>query len=538
LPGALLALLLAVAATAADDTPAPPSRPTITAIEIHGATAFSREDILALTRLREGGELRRPPEAIAEGLASRYRIAGYPAARVAARFDAAAGRLVLDVEEGTLVEVRIEGLNPIASRRALAGLGLETGRVLREADIWEAFARLERASEGTIRSTADPPWTVEPVSGGARLVVPLESKSALFNIGPWGPRPVARYNRVDGVSLGIGSELSLTDASRYNHLRFMGRASYGFSAETVRYVLGVDRPFFGSGKLVLGYSYHDLTDSDDGFRRYGLEEAPGGTINTGKNSDFFRRLGHEAYAIFRASRTTQLGVSFRSDGYTSLPVVTDSDEPNPRIEEGRMRSLIGSVRWASEGDLFPTRGHERDAYLLPSLYLSSPRKPQRWRAEGTYEIATPGMGSDFDFSRFIGRVRFHRALSVHHVLDAVAYGGFTGGEPPLPKRFFLGGIGTLRGFEKKEFEGRHLALVAAEWAIRPGRFWPAVVPFYDGGVAWGAAPGSSGWRNDAGLGLRWPADTDVFARVDAAVPFDPEPAKRTVKWNLRVQIPF
>src|SRR5262249_34005172 len=154
----------------------------------------------------------------------------------------------------------------------------------------------------------------------------LESKSALFHIGPWGPRPVARYNRVDGVSLGLGSELSLTDASRYNHVRLMARASYGFSAETVRYVLAVDRPFLGSRKLVLGYSSHALPDSEDGFRRFGLEEAPGGTINTGKNSDYFRRLGHEAYAFFRAGRTTQLGVSFRSDGYTSLPVVTDSDE--------------------------------------------------------------------------------------------------------------------------------------------------------------------------------------------------------------------
>jgi hemolysin activation/secretion protein len=541
LPGALLALLLGLAAPAParGEEPTPTPRPRVREIEIRGATAFERDDILSLVRLQPGDELRRDPDKIAQGLASRYHIAGYPAARVVASFDAAQAKLVLEIDEGQLVEVRIEGLSDAGRRRALEALHLETGRVLREADIWEAFARLERESEGTIRSTADPPYTVEPVPGGTRLVVPLEGKPARFVLRPWGPRAVARFNRVDGLSLGLASEFTLTDTSSYNHLRFTARASYGWSAETVRYILGIDRPFLRGGKLVLGYAYHDLTDSDDGFRRYGLDEAPGGTINTRENSDYFRRLGHEAYAFLRPTRSTQIGASFRSDGYTSLPVATDSDEPNPAIEEGRMRSLVGTVRWASEGDLFPDRATERDSYLFPSLYLSSPTKPRRWRAEATYELSTPGLGSDFDFSRFIGRLRFHRPLTTHHTVDAGAFVGFTGGEPPRPRRFFLGGVGTLRGFEKKEFEGRHMALVAGEWTVRPGRFWPAVIPFYDGGLVWGGVQASSGWKHDAGLALRWPAESVVFARVDAAVPWNPESGqKRTVKWNLRIQIPF
>jgi hemolysin activation/secretion protein len=542
LSAALLALLLGLAAPSPerDEQPPPPAPARVSEIEIRGASAFSRDDVLSLIRLQPGEPLRRDPDTIAAGLASRYRIAGYPGARVAASFDAATGRLVLDVDEGTLVEVRVEGLGDSAARRAHATLGLQTGRVLREADIWEAFARLERESEGTIHSTADPPYTVEQAPGGARLVVPLESRSAGFLLRPWGPRAVARVNRVDGLSLGLFSEFRLTDASAYNHLRFTARASWAFSAKTARYVLGVSRPFLAGGKLVLGYSYHDLTDSDDGFRRFGLEEAPGGAINTEENSDYFRRLGHEAYAFFRAARTTEIGVSFRSDGYTSLPVVTGSDEPNPAIEEGRMRSFVGAVRWASEGDLFRDRATARDSYLLPSLYLSSPAKPERWRAEATYELSTPGLGSDFDFSRFIGRLRFHRPLGTHHVLDAGTLFGFTGGDPPRPKRFFLGGLGTLPGFEKKEFTGRHMALFAGEWTVKPGRFWPAIIPFYDGGLVWGGeASSSSGWRNDAGLALRWPPESAVFARVSAAVPLDPvSGTKRTVKWNLRVQIPF
>jgi len=151
----------------------------------------------------------------------------------------------------------------------------------------------------------------------------------------------------------------------------------------------------------------------------------------------------------------------------------------------------------------------------------------------------PGLGSEFDFRRFIGRLRFHRALTTHHVIDAGAILGVTGGQPPRPKRFFLGGLGTLRGFETKEFTGRHMALASVEWSVRPGRFWPAVIPFYDGGALFGGGAASTGWKHDGGLGLRWPAESSVFARVDAAVPFNPGAGRdRSVKWNLRIQIPF
>ena len=50
---------------------------------------------------------------------------------------------------------------------------------------------------------------------------------------------------------------------------------------------------------------------------------------------------------------------------------------------------------------------------------------------------------------------------------------------------------------------------------------------------------ATGWKHDAGLGLRWPQTSPIFARVDAAVPFNPDPGRaRKTQWNLRVQIPF
>lgn len=514
--------------------------PRVQEIEIRGAQAFDREAVLALIRLHPGDPLRRSPEAIAQGLTKRYRLAGYPAARVGVRFDEGSGLVLIEVDEGKLAEVVVVGLEGAASRRAIETMRLEIGKPLREGDLWSAIARLDSASEETVHAEGAPPYTVEETPDGARVVFHLRRDPAHFHVRPWGPRAAARYNRVDGLNLGLTTEVALTDASSYNHLRLMARAYYAFSSHKVRYTLGIERPFGRGQRYALGYEFHDLTDSEDAFRRWGLEEAPGGSYNSRKTSDLFRRLGHEAYAFARVGTRAQVGLAFRSDGYTSLPVITDTDEPNPRVEEGRMRSLIGTVRFASRGALYPSRRSESASFLFPSLYLSPTPKPDRWRVEATYEVSRPGLGSDFDFARFIGRVRLHQPLFAGHVLDSVAYVGSSTGSPPLPKRFFLGGLGTLRGFDRKQFTGKNMVLAIGEWSwLPPSPYVPAVIPFYDGAALWGGGVAGTGWKHDAGLGLRWPQTSRVFARVDAAVPFNPEPGQaRKVQWNLRLQFPF
>jgi len=534
-PFALLLLL------ASDADPTQAERPVAKEIDIRGADAFGREEILGFIRLQPGEPLRRDPPAIAVGLERRYKLSGYPAAVVAASFDEGALRLTLDVEEGHLLEVSVDGLDGAAREAALKALGFEMDRVLREGDIWAAVARLGSVSEGTVKLVpGGPPWTVEAVPGGARLHLRLEKEPARFDLGLWGPRVQGRKNRVDGWSAGLFSETTLTRASSYNHLRLRAGGTYSFGSKKVRYTLGFHQPFGPQGRFGLGYEYHDLTDSEDTFRRYGLEEVPGGTYNTQKAVDFFRRIGHEAYLFARLDSRTQLGAAFRSDGYTSLLVRSPDDEPNPSVEEGRMRSIVGTVRFASRGDLYRTGRYERDSYHFPSLYMIPAPKPERVRAEATFEVSRPGLGSDFDFSRLIVRLRVQQPVAHRHRFDGLAYVGFTDGAPPLPKRFFLGGLGTLRGFDKKQFGGQNMTMTSLEWCwLPPRRFIPAAIPFYDGGALWGGDAPATGWKHDAGLGLRWPQTSSVFGRLDAAVPFNPDPGQaRKVQWNLRLQIPF
>jgi hemolysin activation/secretion protein len=219
-------------------------------------------------------------------------------------------------------------------------------------------------------------------------------------------------------------------------------------------------------------------------------------------------------------------------------VATGSSDPNPAITEGRMRSLVATARFTSAGDLHPSRSSERASFLQRDLY-GVPREPPRaLRAEATFEVASPrALGGDFDFRRFIGNARGHVALTGRTALEARLLVGLTSGTVPLEKRFFLGGVGTLRGYALKVFPGGNITLATAEARFDPGSRVPRFAVFYDGGVAWDSGVTGAGWKSAIGAGIKWPASGSVFARVDVARAVG-DPHESKVRVGGRVQIPF
>jgi serine/threonine protein kinase len=111
-------------------------------------------------------------------------------------------------------------------------------RSFSDAELWEALARLQEASEGAIQPVGQPPFTVENTDTGARVTFHLHAVAARFHLRGAGPRGSGRYNRVDGVTPGAFLELAITNRKSYNHWRVFGVAAYGFSAKNLRYAAG------------------------------------------------------------------------------------------------------------------------------------------------------------------------------------------------------------------------------------------------------------------------------------------------------------
>jgi len=539
---AVLVAALAAWAFAAAAAPGA-DQPRIREIAIKGAQAYDRPAVLRIIRLKPGDTLWRDAAAVAGALEDRYHVQGYPAARVAGSFDAATGVLSLDVDEGRLVSVEVVGLEGKAQRHALEVLALETGTVLRDRDVTKALRRLEKASDGSVEADADEPYTVERVAEGGRLTVRLRPTGVRLSIVPGGPG-TEPMTKVDGFAPWIGAEAEIRDPASYNNTNVYASGTYGFASHDPRYVLGIRRPFGSGRRLTLGYEFHDLSDSDDIYRLLGFEQAPSTIIATFTTRDYYRRKGHEAYGFVRLFQGAHLGLTWRGDEYSSLPVVSSGRffshaeaRPNPAIDEGSMRSLIATFRWANRGELFGSRRRERDSFLLRSPYDTRLEEGQELRVEATYEVASPDLGGDFSFQRFIGNIRAARDVAASHQVRAHVLVGLTGGDVPVQRRFALGGMGTLRGFEIKSFSGDNAALASVEWLVRLPKPFPGLVGFYDGGSVWDSGTGQD-WKSDLGVGVEWPAGQGFFLRADFAWPLQDDPGGKSSRFLIRFRLPI
>jgi hypothetical protein len=549
-PLAARILALVVAATAAVGGPpgagtlSAADQPRIREIQVRGAEAYDRSAVLRIIRLKPGDSLWRDAPAVAAALETRYHIQGYPAARVTGSFDAATGVLTLDVDEGKLVSVQIDGLEGKAQEHALEVLALESGKVLTDRDVSKAIRQLEKASDGALVADVENPYTVAPVAGGGAVTIHLRRTGPRIAISPGGPGLAQLKNKVDGFAPWAGVEVTLPDYGSYNHTNVYGRGSYGFASKDPRYVLGARRPFGSGRRLTLGYEFHDLTDSDDVYRMIGFEEPPAMIITNAQTRDYYRRKGHEAYGFVRLFSGAHLGLTWRGDDFFSLPVVSSGrffskkdPRPNPFIDDGSMRSVIATLRWANRGELFASGRRERDSFLLRSLYDSRMEEGQELRAEATYEIASRGLGGDFSFRRFIGTARAYRDLTASHAVRGHVLLGLTSGEVPLQRRFAIGGLGTLRGFEDKAFSGDHAALATFEWLVRLPSPFPGLVAFYDGGTAWDRGSDRD-WQSDVGAGVEWPAGRGFFVRGDFAFPLQRETGEKSMRFTWRIRLPI
>jgi len=529
-PGLVPALALTLTCAAA---PASASDgPTVDAVELRGVEAYGLDQVLRIVRIRPPQALRRSPEAIASTLATRYRDDGYPAAAVAGSYDPESRRLILTAQEGRLAQVVFEGLSARAAQRALHAIDLAPGRVVRDADIVDAFGRLEAASGGALGHGES---RVETTPEGTRLVLtPTRSRARLAPLfGGHDLRPVYPWTRVDGLNLPLGVELTLFDLARYEHLRVYAAAFYGTSSEKARYVAGAARPV---GPVTLGYEHHDVTDTDDLYRSFDIAGARGTAVHFEAFANYFRRRGDEGYVFLRVASSAHVGVAYRSDRYDTLPVTTGSSDPNLPVTPGDMRSLLATVRFDPAG-LFADGDDERRSYLQRSLY-GTREPPRRYvRGEATFETASPdSLGGDFDFRRFTGNVRGHQGLGARAAIDLRALVGLSGGTLPIQKLFVLGGVGTLRGYPDRSFTGDRMAQVTTEARLDTGRRLPRLIAFYDGGETWTSGTGV-GWKSSAGFGAQWPASGPLFLRADFAYPVG-DAAAAKLRTLFRLQIPF
>jgi hypothetical protein len=535
----LLALVLAQAG-------APEAPPVIRTLVLEGATVFDQATTERLVGLRPGRALYRDAASAAAALESAYHIRGYPAARVTGRLDAATGALTLTVDEGRLAAVTVEGVGPGAARQALEALELPTGAVLDDAEVARALRQLDQRAGGAFETRGDPPYTVDRMAEGVRLTLHLATRKAQLRLGRGGTGRASLYNRVDGYAPGMRAGLTVFDPASFNHLELHAHLTHGFASGHPRFALGARKPFGPQRLVTLGYEFHDLTDTDDTFRGRLPETPPGRHVFFSIFEDYYRRRGHEAFAFARLGHRAHFGVSYRAETHQSLPLEADGSfffdktaPPNPAVAEGRLRSLVFTLRASGADALFTQPEAEAESFLVRDPYGTRFWRDEGWRAEATYERADPGsLGGDLDFHRLLAHLRAARALAPRHHLDGRVLLGLGSDGLPPQRRLALGGMGTLRGRALREVSGDRMALVTGEYSFEPGSPWPGLALFYDGGSAWSSNRTGRGWLSDVGVGFVWPGGGRRLARLDVALPLNDPGPQRTLRVTGHLLLPF
>ncbi|MCA1560291.1 MAG: hypothetical protein LC753_15305 [Acidobacteria bacterium] len=340
---ALCACLLAGPVRAQDVPAKPDAAPVLEELIAKGASIFDRDDVLWLLPLRIGEQLPGTPDRVAELLQERYAHEGFEAAEVHASYDAATGRLTLDVEEGEIDGIEITGLRASRAEAFRAGLeerGIRTGIIYNARDVSRAVNALLTTRRGlSVLDQAGSTLSRAAIAG---------YWSSRFHASISGSRSVRACRRArisstrSTAAPGLSFEAVRFDHRRLNHTFIGGHLAYKFGREEPGFSIGFEQGLLRTPRAFAGAEVHDITASDDWWRISSTEQSL--VALTFKNTfrDYYRRRGVQVFAAVRPGSHHEMVVSLRKDRHEALGNETDYSffrddhpyRPNPATPGG------------------------------------------------------------------------------------------------------------------------------------------------------------------------------------------------------------
>jgi hypothetical protein len=490
--------------------PAPPA-PTLLSVTFDGVSVFTPAEIRRWLDLEEGKPLPRAVEELGEALEREYHREGYGRAKVQATFDEATGALRLAADEGRIDEVALEGIEGKLLDDLQGNFDVRAGDIFNSRVIHRALDRLLEPTRGAIITKG-----FDLIDRGGRrvLVVELDRRGADadFDFGP-GQRE-DWYSPVDGFSPAVGFKLTLFDSTRFHHTFIRSYVTYKFARESAGYSVGFERPVLGAWdgpRLDLGAEAHEITATDDAWRLSTLEQSLVALTFANTFRDYHNSKGYQVHAAYRVNPAHELLAAWRAAEHEPLANTADYAmfRDGGDVFRRNQQATAGDLRAVVLGYTFDTRGLEEESlertyerHLFTSLFGTTGRRTPGVRLEWTSELATEGLGGDFDFTRHIVNARGYGQFGSHGFRVRTLAGGSAGVLPPQ-REFALGGIGSVHGYSFKEAAGEGMFLFNVEYRL--GSRSPngaRLLAFFDAGRVWQPIAGSrDDWLKGIGGGF-------------------------------------
>jgi hypothetical protein len=314
------------------------------------------------------------------------------------------------------------------------------------------------------------------------------------------------YNRVEGFL--FGGEGTFGRADDKSRLSFFG--GYAAASEKFRYRAAFESEIPTTGdRLTLHLSFQDYVDPF-GSNRIALNSLRA-FVGGADEQDYLHSTGGGAKLVYEPWDDVSFDAGY--EGARERGVATDADfsfwgdlgEPNPAIDEGDEHAVVagfelGGARWL--------------------------------RASITQRLAGGALGGDFRYARTDIRLNARGFVLGRQEFELTLQGVATGDAPPVQQLADIGGLGTVRGYDRRTHVGNHSFAARLEYLFPYDVFASSRIPLLkDAGIQvipWADAGrvgegDSQDWISSVGVGLQrylWPVDDAANLRLDFVWPLD------------------
>ncbi len=415
-----------------------------------------------------------------QGIEDWYRERGYVLAKVVDCKLMEDGTLLVEVIEGVITGVTIEGNKRTRSEVLRRLIGVREGEVYNE----QRMARI-RQRLGRFPFLHDAKLSPQPTEelGKATLMLQVEEeRSAELAVAAGYTSEEGFIGYVDFVETNVGG---LAHRFRFQLQRevFRNEVTRELEPQRASVSASYEAPRFLPGSFNFGIEVYDRAPFYPVFY-----------LDRTFLRRFERRVGVSAYIGLDLRDLFELRLRYRNDhvDYDDAPVylISPLQQLNNR---GRFSTLGFQV-------LFDTR--EGRSFVESGLFFSL-------LTERTLS------GSDFQFTRVVAEAEYVIPIAKRQSLHLRGFVGGGSDTLPLSEQFWLGGFHLLRGYDQDEFHGTRAVAGSVEYRLPIMEAVQGAL-FVDVGSAWGPAPNDEVQvRWGVGAGLRFASPIGLL-RLDFA----------------------
>ena len=328
----------------------------------------------------------------------------------------------------------------------------------------------EEQAYATLDSTATLEKAFKPSGFLARFVDDEEENGGsglnLREKVPGELKPAVKFNRVDALFAGLNYRIDLN-----KRLELQGSLGYSTGYDRFSYGIGATIGVVQKGKLKSDLRLAYLAETAASYRSRIYSTGMSTVTNLLGEPNYFDYFRSEGFRIsngYRIINTEWSGrFGFNSRDHRSLDVATAYDllgrdnipRVNPAVDEGRLNSVDITL-----------------GYNLDESYSFGVTEFKQIRLE--LETAQPGLGSDFEFTRYHAVMQwsfetFYRRRLLPNTLDLAITGGTYSGDLPQQKLGIIDGalgifspFGTLKTIRNRPYQGEDYWMIAAEHNFR------------------------------------------------------------------------